>query len=75
MKNFIPDFTKEELDYIIEAANFTPQQEQLFRLRNEEHTMEQCAEIMNVCDSTIYRISKKMKRKIALVIAKMKSTV
>lgn len=75
MKNFIPDFTKEEFDYIIEAANFTKQQEQLFRLRNEEYTLEWCAEKMNVSLSTVYRIKKKMERKIALVIAKMKSTV
>lgn len=75
MKNFIPDFTKEELDYIIESANFTEQQKQLFLLRNKEHTMEQCAEIMNVSDSTVYRIQEKMLIKIAKVMRKMESTV
>lgn len=75
MKNFIPDFTKEEFDYIIEAANFTKQQEQLFRLRNEEYTLEWCAEKMNLSLSTINRIKKKMEIKIAKVAWKNKSTV
>lgn len=75
MKNFIPDFTQEELSYIIETANFTEQQKHLFILRNKEYTMEQCAEIMNVSDSTVYRIQKKMLVKIAKVTRKIKSTV
>lgn len=75
MKNFIPDFTQEELNYIIEAANFTEQQKHLFLLRNKEYTMEQCAEIMNVSDSTVYRIQEKMLVKIAKVTRKMKSTI
>ena len=30
----IPDFTKPEIDYIKANANFKPQEEQLFDLRN-----------------------------------------
>lgn len=75
MKNFIPDFTQEELNYIIEAANFAEQQKHLFLLRNKECTMEQCAEIMNVSDSTVYRIQEKMLVKIAKVTRKMKNTL
>lgn len=64
----IPDFTKREIDYIIENANFTRQEEQLFLLRNDENSLETCAEIMNVSVATVYRISKKMKNKIIKII-------
>lgn len=60
----ISDFTKPEIEYVLENANFTRQEEELFRLRNEEHSFEECAELMNVSVSTAYRISKKMKSKI-----------
>lgn len=64
----IPDFTKPEIEYIKEQANFTTQEADLFLLRNKEHSLEECAELMNVSVSTIYRISKKMKKKIIKVI-------
>ena len=64
----IPDFTKREIDYIIEAANFTKQEKELFLLRNDEYSLEECAEKMNVSVSTIKRINKKMKAKIIKVI-------
>lgn len=64
----IPDFTKKELDYIIENVNFTRQETELFRLRNGEHSLEECAELMNVSISTIKRINSKMKAKIIRII-------
>lgn len=64
----IPDFTKRDINYLLENCNFTKQEEQLFLLRNEEYSLENCSEIMNVSISTVYRISKKMKKKILKVI-------
>lgn len=64
----IPDFTKRDINYLLENCNFTKQEEQLFLLRNEEYSLENCAEMMNVSISTVYRISKKMKKKILKVI-------
>lgn len=64
----IPDFTKPEIDYIKANANFKPQEEQLFDLRNNEASLEVCAEIMNVSISTIKRINKRMKSKIIRII-------
>lgn len=64
----IPDFTKRDINYLLENCNFTKQEEQLFLLRNEEYSLESCAEMMNVSISTVYRISKKMKKKILKVI-------
>ncbi len=60
----IPDFTKPEIDFIKENANFTSQEEMLFDLRNGEHRIEECAELMNISVSTVKRINKKMKNKI-----------
>lgn len=70
-RNIIPDFTKPELDYIIENANFTTQEKMLFTMRNNERSMEECAELLNVGDSTAKRINKRMMNKIMKVIAHM----
>lgn len=64
----IPDFTKPELEHIIEYANFTEQERILFDLRNDETPHERCAEILNVSPSTEYRINRRMIRKILKVI-------
>lgn len=64
----IPDFTKKEIDCLLENCNFTKQEEQLFLLRNDEYSLEICAEMMNVSVSTVNRINKKMKKKIIRVI-------
>lgn len=64
----IPDFTKREIDYIIENANFTERELQLFGLRNKEYSHEQCAEILNISVSTEKRTNKKMIAKIIKVL-------
>ncbi len=64
----IPDFTKPEIDFIKENANFTEQEAMLFDLRNGEHCLEECAELMNVSVSTVKRINNKMKAKIIRIL-------
>lgn len=64
----IPDFTRREIEYLLENCNFTSQERELFVLRNDEKSLEECAEIMNVSDSTVYRINRKMKNKIIKVL-------
>lgn len=64
----VPDFTKPEIDYIKENANFTAQEAMLFDLRNDEHCLEDCAEFMNISISTVKRINKKMKSKIIRIL-------
>lgn len=71
MRNIIPDFTKIELDYIKENANFTERELQLFELRNKEYSYEVCAEEMNVGMTTVKKISKKTMNKIMKVIEHM----
>ena len=64
----IPDFTKPEIDFIKENANFTAQEAMLFALRTREHCLEECAELMNISVSTVKRINKKMKAKIIRIL-------
>lgn len=64
----IPDFTLPEIERIKELANFTSREMRVFDLRNEEHTHEQIAEMMNVSIATEYRINRSMIRKILKVI-------
>lgn len=64
----IPDFTKPELDYIIEMANLTKREEELLWLRNNEHSLEECAEIMDYSMSTISRLNKRLKNKIIKIL-------
>lgn len=60
----VSQFTKRELYHFQAFCNFTPDEEQLFQLRSIGKTLEECAEVMNVSDSTAKRIQKRMTRKI-----------
>lgn len=64
----IPNFTKPELEYIVEQANLTEREETLLWLRNNAHSLEECAEMMDFSLSTINRISKSMKAKIIRIL-------
>lgn len=64
----IPDFTKPELNYILANANLTKDEESLMWLRNNEHSLEECAEIMDYSLSTIKRINKRLKEKIIKIL-------
>lgn len=63
-RNIIPDFSREKREYFRRECNFTPREEQLFDLRNQEYSLEECARLMHCSESTIGRISKRMLRKI-----------
>ena len=64
----VPNFTKDEINYILDKANFTDQQRTLFFLRNQEYSYEMCAEEMNVSIATVKRIAKIMNDKIKKVM-------
>lgn len=70
-RNIIPEFTKIELDYIIENANFTDQELKFFKLRNKEYSQELCAEEMDFGITTIKKISKRTMNKVMKVVAHM----
>lgn len=60
----VSQFTKRELFHFQAFCNFTPDEETLFHLRSAGKTLEECAEEMNVSDSTAKRIQKRMMQKI-----------
>ena len=60
----ICDFTVPELNQLRKECNFTKDEKFLFELRAEDIPLEQCAEIMNISASTVYRLSKKVKIKV-----------
>lgn len=60
-------FTKKDIDRFLTECNFTPDEERLFRLRCKEHTLEYCAEQMNVSISTAKRLSRRVNNKIIKV--------
>lgn len=61
------DFTKKELDFILENANFTEQQQKVFnRLtdRKGRQTIVQISIEENISTATVSRIIKQIKKKI-----------
>ena len=58
-------FTKKDIDRFLIECNFTPDEEKL--LRCKEHTLEYCAEKMNVSISTAKRLSRRVNNKIIKV--------
>lgn len=64
----ISDFTKKEIDYLLEECNFTQLQTEFFLLRAKGINIETSAEAMNVSVSCANALSKKIKGKIQRVL-------
>ena len=61
------DFTKPELDYILENANFTIEQEEIFKMLTSKYGRASIVNIaikMNMSESTVKRRIKQIKNKI-----------
>ena len=61
------DFTKKELDYILENANFTEEQEKIFKMLTSRYgraTIVNISLTMNMSESTVKRRIKQIKNKI-----------
>ena len=61
------DFTKPELDFILENANFTEEQEKIFRMLTGKYGRQSNVYIaikMNMSESTVKRRIKEIKKKI-----------
>ena len=66
-KNVKFDFTKIELEYILENANFTEEQEQIFKMLTSKYGRQSIVYIsmeMNMSESTVKRRIKQIKNKI-----------
>lgn len=64
----IPEFTRREMEYLIENCNFSEREEMVFRLRCKKYILEEIAEKIHVCYKTAYRDNKKVKEKIIRVL-------
>lgn len=61
------DFTRPELDYILENANFTIEQEEIFKMLTSKYGRASIVNIaikMNMSESTVKRRIKQIKNKI-----------
>ena len=61
------DFTKKELEYILENANFTVEQEKIFKMLTSKYGRASIVNIsikMNMSESTVKRRIKQIKNKI-----------
>ena len=61
------DFTRKELEYILENANFTVEQEQIFKMLTSKYGRASIVNIsltMNISESTVKRRIKQIKHKI-----------
>lgn len=64
----ICDFTKPELDRFRELCNFTEAEETYFNLRSKDKSNIQIAMEMNVSESQVSKLARKVKSKIIRVL-------
>ena len=62
------DFTKPELDTFRELCNFTPDELEYFNLRSQYKSNVEIALTMNVSESKVSKLARKVKSKILRVI-------
>lgn len=62
------DFTKPELDYFREQCNFTQDELEYFNLRSSGMSNVQISLTMNVSESKVSKLAKKVKSKILRVL-------
>lgn len=61
----ISELTYPEADYLQAVCNFTPDENELFELRLQGLTLDECAERMHRTLDSVKQLSRKVNRKIA----------
>ena len=64
----VHDFTKKEIDYLLEECNFTEQEKELFLLRSRDFTLQDCSAKMDFPMCTIKKLSQRVNKKIIKAI-------
>lgn len=64
----ISEFTKPEIEHLLEKCNFTDLEEKFFLLRTQGISLLEIAEIMNICRRTADNYSRKVRKKIIKVL-------
>ena len=65
----VSDFTVPELDRFRKQCNFTENERSVFELRSKGVTLEEIAEILNMSVEGIKKVSRKVNRKITVVLS------
>ena len=65
----VSDFTVPELDLFRKQCNFTENERSVFELRSKGVTLEEIAEILNMSVEGIKKVSRKVNRKITVVLS------
>ena len=64
----IYDFTKPELDMLIELCNFTPDELEYFNLRSKGKSNIEISLAMNISESKVSKLARKVKSKILRIL-------
>lgn len=62
------DFTKPEIEYLLEQCNFTDDERTYFLLRTRDKSNIQIAMEMNISEAQVSRLAKRVKTKICKIL-------
>ena len=68
-------FTKSEIDYILERANFTEIERQCFMLKSKGKTNTELSMKLNICDSTVSATMRSVRAKVTAVLEEKAQSV
>ena len=64
----VSDFTRPELNYLLDNCNFVGTEQMVFDLRSQGVSLEEIAEILNMSVEGIKKVSRKVNKKILKVL-------
>ncbi len=62
------DFTKPEIEYLLDRCNFTEEEERYFLLRTRDKSNVQISLEMNVSETQVSRLARRVKNKIKRIL-------
>lgn len=62
------DFTKPEIEYLLDRCNFTDEEERYFLLRTKDKSNTQISLEMNISETQVSRLAKRVKNKIKRIL-------
>lgn len=62
------DFTKPEIEYLLDRCNFTEDEERYFLLRTRDKSNVQISLEMNISETQVSRLAKRVKNKIKRIL-------
>lgn len=62
------DFTKPEIEYLLDRCNFTEEEERYFLLRTKDKSNIQISLEMNISETQVSRLARRVKNKIKRIL-------